>query len=62
MTEQDQNDRLRAALGWALNYISDGFEQPKHDCEYISNPEAGECTFCREYWGGRQALSQEPKP
>jgi len=59
-------DQLEGALEWALDYIADGAdpdenEVPKHQCEYVSDPEKGACSFCTDYWRAR-ALLDERKP
>ncbi len=61
-----ERDALWAALGWALDYISDGVDEtetPEHACEFTSNPEKGACDFHEAYWEARAALSgAAPEP
>ncbi len=50
---------LEGALVWSLDYIADGLEAPRHDCEYYTNPLKGACDFCEQYWSSRTLVSEE---
>jgi hypothetical protein len=64
---REENARLRAALGWALDYIAwdvgvDDYDTPKHSCEFFSNPEKGACDFHEHYWEAKDVLGLKATP
>lgn len=58
----NSEDRYREALEWALDCIGgdspmDENGTPKHECEYLTNPENGHCEFHHKYWEAKNLLA-----
>ncbi len=63
----DLVERLGKVLKWSLEEIesdalmSEDGNMLHHDCEYMSNPEAGKCDFHDGYAGARALLEELEK-
>lgn len=62
--ERAKRKKLEWLLRWALDQIAEQSqstgETPDHDCEYITDPPAGHCSFHDKYWTALELLSAEP--
>lgn len=58
-----QVEELKFSLEWSIEVIGDnlGLDDqgtPKHDCSFLSNPEAGCCNFHEEYWNAKALIKE----